>query len=108
MPTFSMAADPVHHLSGGPTHFENLSSEFMKMSFLRQYEDLIIRCHDKTTFSVNKLVLVESSKLLKKIFSAPEFELLHVFTQDLICPDFDSDALKHVINLVYFGKTTIR
>ena len=87
---------------------EDRLKEISQHSFYRHYEDLNIRCADRTNFSVNKLVLIESSKLLKKIFSGPEFQVLNLFNQDIICPDFDSDALRHVINLVYHGKSSIR
>ena len=97
----------IRHKNGENMHFYNLASEVSKMSFLRQYEDLNIRCPDKTNFNVNKLILIESSKLLKKIFLAPELNF-NVFPHDLICPDFDPEAFKHVINLVYHGKTNIR
>ena len=98
-----------------PTKIVRLNSEadrleeISKHSFFHHYKDLNFRCGDNTNVSVNKLLMVGNSKLLKNIYSEKEFQILNLFTtQDIICPDFDSDALRQIINLLYHGETRKR
>ena len=57
---------------------------------------------------MNKIVLSNSSKLLAPIFASTfEFSNFTSLNYDILCPDFDPDAMSMVLELVFTGKTSI-
>ena len=90
-------------LDGTSAHMKMLSKNLVK-----SVPDVRLRCQNRKTISANKIVLSQSSKLLQKIFQRNCEDCLSPEESDLICPDFEFEALKKVLELVNTGKTFLQ
>jgi hypothetical protein len=95
---------------GVRSHFDTICPIIGQLSSDNSYSDISIVCKNGDVITANKLVLVQSSKLLRKIFfeSGSVYPTFETVTFNLICPDFDGKALRHVFDLVFTGKTNMR
>ena len=91
-------------LDGISAHMKMLSRNFVKSE-----PNVRLRCpENRNILAGNKIVLAQSSKLLAKIFKRNCEDCLSPDEFDLICPDFEFEALKKVLELVNTGKTLLK
>ena len=91
-------------------HFDQLATSLGQLSDQEQYTDVAIHCKNKVILKANMIALASSSELLQEIFSSncqcPVNSFVPVM-YDLICPDFDSEAMSIILDLIYKGSAKI-
>ena len=92
------------------SHFDQLATSLGQLSDQEQYTDVAIHCKNNVILKANMVTLAYSSELLKDIFSSNCQCPINSFVPvmyDLICPDFDSEAMSVILDLIYKGSAKI-
>ena len=85
---------------------ENLSNTLGQLSQEEEAIDVMIHCQNKTIFKANKIVLSNCSSLLKNIlYSDCHCANFIPVTYNILCPDFNPEAMQKVLELIYKGTT---
>ena len=100
----------IKPLEEAESYLTNVAKAIGSLSEQDLYMDIIIHCKNKVTLKASKIILSYCSSLLKEIFflncECPSSNYLQM-TYELICPEFDPDAMKIILELISTGKALI-
>jgi hypothetical protein len=95
-----------------PEHHRNdLATVLGQLSSSAEYADVTIHCKGGVRIRTNRNVLTQCSKLLRNIFDSKlnnniNYEFVNL-NYDLVCTDFEPEAVKQIISLLYTGKASL-
>ena len=83
------------------THLKAYATTLGQLSCNEEFMDVTVHCRNQIRLKTNRIVLSQSSILLRSIFQT------HDPAIDLVCPDFNADAVEKVIELMNRGTASI-
>ena len=95
----------IKSLDGSKMYAQNLTKAF---DGYKADEDVTLHCQGNVQVKTNKIALLFSSKLFQKIFETncdSNINLLQGY--DIICPDFNPEAMAKVLELINTGTTEL-
>ena len=95
----------IKSLDGSQMYAQNLTKAF---DGYKTDEDVTLQCQGNVQVKTNKIALLFSSKLFQKIFETncdSNINLLQGY--DIICPDFNPEAMAKVLELINTGTTEL-
>ncbi len=95
----------VKPMEDNAKYLESFSTTLSRMTETESNLDITIHCQDKSTLRASKVILANCSVLLRNIFNTSTCHC--PATLDLICPDFDSRAMRKVLELINHGSTNL-
>ena len=85
-----------------------LSNSLGVLSTSEAFTDVTIHCKNKIKLKANKLILSYSSKLLKPLLTLNcDLAMFIPVTYDIVCPDFEPEAMRKVLEILYTGETYV-
>ena len=85
-------------------HLEEFASKLGQLSSSEEYADVIVHCKGRTMVKANKVILSQSSKLLRSVFETNSFQPI---TFDLLCPDFSPESVQKLIQILNKGRAIV-
>ena len=92
-------------LDGSKIYAQNLTKAF---DGYKSVEDVTLHCQGNVQVKTNKIALLFTSKLFQKIFETNRDSNINPLQgYDIICPDFNPDAMAKVLELINTGTTKL-
>jgi len=91
-------------LAGSESNLNETAENFGKLGDSESFADVIIHCRGQVPLRSSKIILAKFSRFLKKIFDLGD---PWATVTDLICPDFDPEPVKEVLNLIHRGQSFV-